>query len=57
MALLEWLASKPEINLFSSFIYTALKHYFIEAHNQIFFFAGSTPLIRFNKLSEKTGEH
>ena len=25
MALLEWLASKPEINLFSSFIYTALK--------------------------------
>ena len=56
MALLEWLASKPEINLFSSFIYTALKH-FIEAHYQIFFFAGSTPLIRFNKLSEKTGEH
>lgn len=57
MALLEWLASKPEISLFSSFIYTALKHYFIEAHYQIFFFAGSTPLIRFNKLSEKTGEH
>ena len=36
MALLEWLASKPEINLFSSFIYIALKHYFIEAHYQIF---------------------
>lgn len=37
MALLEWLASKPEINFFSNFIYTALKHYFIEAHYQIFF--------------------
>ena len=37
MALLEWLASKPEINLFSSFIYTALKHYFIEAHYHFFF--------------------